>query len=311
MLERLTLELLVGLGYLFELDTQNDDFGNVVASATVGPKVRLLETRQLWASLHVGYVHLDGHQGGFDTALGYDLGLGETRDLSVFLRYALTVRGTATLERDQHFDALLMAGVGLRFGRIGVDSADSVTEPEPEPEPVVELAPVEPEPVAEPAPEPVVEPTPVVEPAPEPVAPIVPAAEPTEEEDDAPYVDVDRAVIGTHAPYIVRFAYDDDTIRGPGLTALRKVARWLRAHPEARRLRIVGHTDPRGDEQHNARLSANRARAVREWLIREGFPARRFEIVGVGAAEPLVPNAESERDHGRNRRVELIVTDAE
>lgn len=69
---------------------------------------------------------------------------------------------------------------------------------------------------------------------------------------------------------------------------------------------VTGHTDTVGRPEANDALSLQRARAIRELLLADGFPAGRVEAVGRGEREPAVPTAD-EVAEPRNRRVELLV----
>lgn len=87
--------------------------------------------------------------------------------------------------------------------------------------------------------------------------------------------------------------------------ALDRVATALQRVPRAE-VRIVGHTDSRGDPAANDNLSVDRAASVRDWLVMRGIPAPRFSVSGRGARDPLANN---DTDAGRasNRRVEILV----
>lgn len=80
-------------------------------------------------------------------------------------------------------------------------------------------------------------------------------------------------------------------------------------HPEIRRVRIEGHTDAVGDPEANLRLSTERARAVRTWLLAHGVEAE-LEAEGFGPYSPVAPN-DTEAGRERNRRVEIWVLEAD
>ena len=67
---------------------------------------------------------------------------------------------------------------------------------------------------------------------------------------------------------------------------------------------ITGHTDARGGDEYNQRLSERRARAVADFLIAAGLASERFSVEGLGKAYP-VDTGDSDEAHARNRRVEL------
>ena len=67
---------------------------------------------------------------------------------------------------------------------------------------------------------------------------------------------------------------------------------------------ITGHTDSSGDERSNVRLSLARARAVANYLERQGIVADRLNPVGVGSSLPI---ADNRTRYGRsvNRRIDI------
>lgn len=69
---------------------------------------------------------------------------------------------------------------------------------------------------------------------------------------------------------------------------------------------IVGHTDRVGDAALNDQLSRERALALRQVFVDEGFAAYRVRAVGRGERDPIVPTAD-EVAEAANRRVEILV----
>ena len=69
---------------------------------------------------------------------------------------------------------------------------------------------------------------------------------------------------------------------------------------------VTGHTDRQGTLEANDALSLQRAQAVRDLLIGQGFKPELIEAVGRGEREPVVPT-EDEVVEPRNRRAEVIV----
>jgi outer membrane protein OmpA-like peptidoglycan-associated protein len=77
----------------------------------------------------------------------------------------------------------------------------------------------------------------------------------------------------------------------------------LTRHP-AVQVEISGHTDDRGSEGGNQKLSEERANAAMVYLVGIGVPPERLTSRGVGESEPIDTN--TTRDgRARNRRVEL------
>jgi outer membrane protein OmpA-like peptidoglycan-associated protein len=69
---------------------------------------------------------------------------------------------------------------------------------------------------------------------------------------------------------------------------------------------IEGHTDARGAEDTNQKLSEERANAVRDYLVAHGVSADRVRTVGLGESKPIASNATPE-GRANNRRVEIVI----
>jgi outer membrane protein OmpA-like peptidoglycan-associated protein len=97
-------------------------------------------------------------------------------------------------------------------------------------------------------------------------------------------------------------------IRPDSLGVLDQVRSALEVNPQILRIRIEGHTDNRGANAANLKLSQRRAEAVMKYLIREGIDPLRLEAKGWGEERPLVKN-DSEANMQINRRVEFHLVD--
>lgn len=75
---------------------------------------------------------------------------------------------------------------------------------------------------------------------------------------------------------------------------------------ESRDIRINGHSDRVGTREDNARLSLQRAQAVRDILIDRGVNPAIIQVASHGEGNPLIPTAD-EISEPRNRRVEVLV----
>lgn len=84
---------------------------------------------------------------------------------------------------------------------------------------------------------------------------------------------------------------------------LEEVVPVLKANPSLK-LRIEGHTDSRGSAKYNQKLSENRAKAVKEYLVKRGIKAGRLTTKGYGFTMPIAPN-DTPEGMAKNRRVEL------
>jgi len=78
-------------------------------------------------------------------------------------------------------------------------------------------------------------------------------------------------------------------------------------------VRIEGHTDSKGNDAYNQKLSERRAASVKAWFIdKEGLGKVQFTTQGFGAKKPVASNTKpdgSDDPDGRqkNRRVEIVL----
>lgn len=78
----------------------------------------------------------------------------------------------------------------------------------------------------------------------------------------------------------------------------------------SRKILLIGHTDDSGSSRLNADLSERRAKAVTEFMEKQGIPREVLFYQGAGESYPIADNA-SEQGRARNRRVEIVeVADA-
>ncbi|HUT76592.1 MAG TPA: OmpA family protein [Polyangia bacterium] len=106
----------------------------------------------------------------------------------------------------------------------------------------------------------------------------------------------------------IHFAYNKAKIMKDSFPILATVAQVLADNPEIT-LSIEGHTDSRGSDKYNKKLSANRAKAVMEHLVKKGgIEKRRLSSVGFGEEKPVDSNL-TEDGRAANRRVEFVRTD--
>jgi outer membrane protein OmpA-like peptidoglycan-associated protein len=87
--------------------------------------------------------------------------------------------------------------------------------------------------------------------------------------------------------------------------ALDSLSNWLKSNPSVE-IRITGHTDNKGNEKENNKLSAERAAAVKNYLISKGAN-NHIESSGMGSTKPVDAN-DSEEGRSKNRRVEFVIT---
>ena len=113
-------------------------------------------------------------------------------------------------------------------------------------------------------------------------------------------------------PGDVLFDFDKAAIRSDARPVLDKLAQLLEAE-SGRTMTIEGHTDSKGDDAYNLKLSERRAQAVRDYLkdVRS-IAADRMTVKGLGEARPVAQNmtpdgTDNPSGQQKNRRVEVII----
>lgn len=110
----------------------------------------------------------------------------------------------------------------------------------------------------------------------------------------------------------VLFDFDKAVVKPLAQQALTQVATVIRDKAQGV-VRIEGHTDGKGTDTYNLRLSNQRADAVKGWLAgKGGLKTVAFETRGLGAKQPIAPNtktdgADDPEGRQKNRRVTIVV----
>ncbi len=80
---------------------------------------------------------------------------------------------------------------------------------------------------------------------------------------------------------------------------------YLDNKPRAK-VKVVGHTDDRGDLRANVRLGRKRGEFVKVYLGENGIPAKKVSVISKGPDEPIDTN-ETREGRQKNRRVEVSI----
>ena len=99
----------------------------------------------------------------------------------------------------------------------------------------------------------------------------------------------------------VFFDSNQSVIKDP--RALDETVAALKANPKLTG-EVQGHTDSTASADYNQKLSEARARAVRDYFIRQEIAPERIRATGFGETRPAAPNDTLE-GRALNRRVEL------
>ena len=101
------------------------------------------------------------------------------------------------------------------------------------------------------------------------------------------------------------FDFDKATLRPESTNELQRLTKLLNDVPTLK-IEISGHTDSKGADDYNKKLSNSRAKSVVDYLIKAGISADRLTYVGYGEEQPIATN---DTDEGRqlNRRTEFKI----
>jgi outer membrane protein OmpA-like peptidoglycan-associated protein len=137
-------------------------------------------------------------------------------------------------------------------------------------------------------------------------------------DEDAFHMDIPMIPITSEQPVLlanVFFDLNKASIRPESNIELNKLVSFLQNNVSIN-IEISGHTDTRGDENENLKLSTERAKSVYDYLINKGIDAKRLTYKGYGETKPVISEAtifkmttdrEKEAAHQSNRRTEYKI----
>lgn len=106
-------------------------------------------------------------------------------------------------------------------------------------------------------------------------------------EEDADY-GIDFILAAINKPQVVEnifYDFDKATLRPESKTALDEIAQMLRENPNVT-IELGAHTDRKGSDEYNIKLSERRAQSVIDYLTEAGISADRLEPKGYGESVP-------------------------
>ena len=125
---------------------------------------------------------------------------------------------------------------------------------------------------------------------------------------DSAYLTAEQPSFSVGGTFVLKeifFEFDKSTLLQQSYFELMKLMTLLETYPEMQ-IEIGGHTDGKGSDGYNQRLSENRAKAVVDFLVSKGIDIKRLKYKGYGKSLPVASN---DTDEGRalNRRVEFRI----
>ncbi|WP_426490146.1 OmpA family protein [Hymenobacter sp. 102] len=105
----------------------------------------------------------------------------------------------------------------------------------------------------------------------------------------------------------VLFDTDKAEIKPSATRALSEISASIARRFKGKDVRVMGFADSRGDKSYNKELSAQRAAAVKKWLVSNGMMTEtQVTLEPMGEAAPVATNA-TPAGRQQNRRVEIAV----
>lgn len=109
----------------------------------------------------------------------------------------------------------------------------------------------------------------------------------------------------------IYFDFAKYSIKEESTISLNKILKVLNDKPDIK-LAINAHTDSRGNNAYNLKLSNKRAASAVKYLIKNGIDKNRLTSKGYGETKPLIDCASkscTDEEHQSNRRIEFVILD--
>jgi outer membrane protein OmpA-like peptidoglycan-associated protein len=105
---------------------------------------------------------------------------------------------------------------------------------------------------------------------------------------------------------VIRFMTARATLLPESFPILNQVAKVLIDHPAIQQVEVAGHADSDGTDEHNLKLSRERSKSVRYYLVDRGVSEDRLVAQGYGETNPIDTNR-TNLGRASNRRVEFRI----
>jgi OOP family OmpA-OmpF porin len=106
----------------------------------------------------------------------------------------------------------------------------------------------------------------------------------------------------------IQFEVAKAIIKPESFGLLDEIVGVIKANPHIKKLAIEGHASSEGDPKANKKLSDDRAKAVRQYLVDHGIAADMLTAKGFGSDKPIASN-DTDEGKEKNRRVEFNVVE--
>ncbi len=102
---------------------------------------------------------------------------------------------------------------------------------------------------------------------------------------------------------IIYFDFDQAELKSESVQVLNELINFMKAN-EGMNIQISGHCDERGTSEYNMALGDRRAKAGKEYCIKQGIDEKRISTISYGEEKPIDP-ASNEDAWAKNRRDEF------
>lgn len=147
-------------------------------------------------------------------------------------------------------------------------------------------------------------------PAPAPVAPPAAPAEPAKPAEPAAGANVAKAPETKKVAITIQaealFDFDKSVLKPAGRASIDDAVSKMKTL-DVTAIIATGHTDSRGTDEYNQRLSERRATTVKDYMVSKGVPAAKITMQGKGETQPVATN-KTDEGRAKNRRVDIEFT---
>jgi outer membrane protein OmpA-like peptidoglycan-associated protein len=120
-----------------------------------------------------------------------------------------------------------------------------------------------------------------------------------------PHIKLNSTAAGGRTRLLVFFDFNSADLDSSSYPELDRAVNLMKAVPTMH-VQIAGYSDSVGNANYNLTLSAQRANAVRDYIVQDGIDPSRVTGQGYGKASPVADNGTAE-GRAENRRVEFVV----
>ncbi len=105
----------------------------------------------------------------------------------------------------------------------------------------------------------------------------------------------------------IYYDFNKSHIRTGAARELDELYSLLSTYPSMQ-IELISHTDTRGREDYNLKLSKRRADSAKQFLVNKGITSSRIKSIGMGESQPRIRCANcTEEEHQNNRRTEVRI----